>query len=160
MIVYRFIKEKYLDDPLSADGAKKVGGRWNSPGVPMLYTSDSASTAQLEILASVGDPSVLELYRLVRLSIPDDVWKIDIASLKDVQLSRNSDTPWDAPIHPEYTRAIGDEWIKSKQTLALLVPSSLCTLDYNVLINPEHERFSEIVSDLPNIGISPRLFKK
>jgi RES domain-containing protein len=157
MIVYRYIKEKYLTDPLSSEGAKKAGGRWNSPGVSMLYASKSASTAQLEILASTSDKSVLQQYRLVRLIIPNDVWKIDIDSLQDVQMTFKSNTTWDAPVHPDYTRYIGDEWINGKETLALIVPSSLCQLDYNVLINPQHHLFSKIQYDLPNIGISHRL---
>ncbi|MDO1502618.1 RES family NAD+ phosphorylase [Winogradskyella maritima] len=44
MIVYRLGKEKYKND-LSGIGAEKFGGRWNSKGVRMVYTSQSRALA-------------------------------------------------------------------------------------------------------------------
>jgi RES domain-containing protein len=43
MIVYRLAKAKYSND-LSGKGAEKTGGRWNSKGTALLYTSESQST--------------------------------------------------------------------------------------------------------------------
>jgi RES domain-containing protein len=162
MIVYRYLKEKYLNDPLSGEGAKRVGGRWNSPGTSIIYASLSASTAQLEILASVADPDALSLFRLVCIELPDNFWKIDVASLVEVQEAKGSDKAWDSQIHPEYTREIGDLWAQEKDTIALMVPSSLCPLDYNVLINTEHPSFKEQVSVvvMPAYQISQRLLVK
>ena len=55
MIVYRIADRKYKDD-LSGTGAKLIGGRWNSPGLPALYTSEHASLATLEIIVHVNKP--------------------------------------------------------------------------------------------------------
>lgn len=159
MLVYRYIKEKYLNDPLSAIGANRYGGRWNSPGKPMLYTSLNASTAQLEILAGINNPEVLSEYHLVCLELPDDYMILEPEELIRVQENRNSKVSWDASLHPEYTREIGDLWMEEQETLTLLVPSSLCQIDYNALINTKHPRFSEVkVLDKVVCPISPRLF--
>ena len=39
--VYRLIKERFTATPLSAEGARRLGGRWNPPGIGVLYTSAS-----------------------------------------------------------------------------------------------------------------------
>lgn len=163
MVVYRYLKKKYVNDPLSADGAKKTGGRWNSLGIPILYTSLSASTAQLEILASVNDSMLLSLFELVSIQLPDDsVWKVEPESLHQLQMIKGSLTSWDDPIHPSYTKEFGDFWFEERSSLALMVPSSLCALDYNVLINTEHPDFNK-VQVLPltsGYPISPRLIER
>lgn len=48
MICYRFSKEEFAKD-LSGYGAELSGGRWNSKGVPMLYSCVSQSLCLLEI---------------------------------------------------------------------------------------------------------------
>ena len=48
MIVYRLSREKYARD-LSGEGARKAGGRWNSRGIPLVYTSQSISLCALEV---------------------------------------------------------------------------------------------------------------
>ncbi|MGH7535750.1 MAG: RES family NAD+ phosphorylase, partial [Gemmatimonadales bacterium] len=35
---------------LDGKGARRAGGRWNSPGVPVVYTSGTLSLAVLELL--------------------------------------------------------------------------------------------------------------
>ncbi|AVH44025.1 RES family NAD+ phosphorylase [Agrobacterium tumefaciens] len=44
-VVYRAYQPKWAFSPLSGDGAKKVGGRFNEEGVPALYTSLEMDTA-------------------------------------------------------------------------------------------------------------------
>ena len=46
MIVYRLSKSKYSAD-LTGKGAEKAGGRWNSKGVAMVYTSTSRALVPL-----------------------------------------------------------------------------------------------------------------
>jgi RES domain-containing protein len=43
--------------------------------------------------------------------------------------------------------AIGDAWVRSRRSLALEAPSVVAPGDYNVLINPAHPSFDEIVFD-------------
>lgn len=159
MLVYRLIKEKYLDEPLSAEGAAKVGGRWNAEGTPMLYTSASAATAKLEILAGVNEYAIVQEFKLVSIEIPDSsMGRITIEELNNAQITMESEFAWDADIRPEFTVDIGEEWFRGMETLSLAVPSSLSSNDYNVLINTEHPDFERVkVIEVTNEGISQRL---
>ena len=46
MIVYRFAHPKFAHD-LSGTGARLKGGRWNTAGTPVIYTSECISLALL-----------------------------------------------------------------------------------------------------------------
>ncbi|HET6992213.1 MAG TPA: RES family NAD+ phosphorylase, partial [Bacteroidia bacterium] len=48
MIVFRLCKSNYSKD-LSGIGAEKSGGRWNSKGKAMLYTSATRALCTIEI---------------------------------------------------------------------------------------------------------------
>src|SRR5437764_448299 len=47
---WRIVKAKHAATAFSGDGAKKFGGRWNSPGIPAIYLAGSTSLAILEML--------------------------------------------------------------------------------------------------------------
>ena len=46
--VYRIVKRKFASVAFSGAGARLYGGRWNSPGVSMVYTSSTIALALLE----------------------------------------------------------------------------------------------------------------
>ncbi len=71
MIVYRLSKSKYSAD-LSGKGAEKAGGRWNSKGVAMVYTSASRALCTAEVSVHVPLGIVPVDYELVSIEIPDD----------------------------------------------------------------------------------------
>ena len=48
MIVFRLCKLEYKND-LSGNGARKFGGRWNSKGIPMIYTGETRALCSTEI---------------------------------------------------------------------------------------------------------------
>ena len=57
---WRLTKTKYLSTAWDGAGARRAGGRWNSPGVPVVYTSETLALALVEILVhlpSGGLPS-------------------------------------------------------------------------------------------------------
>lgn len=62
-LLYRALNPIYAQDPLSGEGARRFGGRFNAKGVPALYTSLSPHTALRES-AQVGtlQPTVLLAY--------------------------------------------------------------------------------------------------
>lgn len=47
-LLYRALNPIYARDPLSGEGARKHGGRFNPKGMPSLYTSQSVITALRE----------------------------------------------------------------------------------------------------------------
>ena len=62
-LLYRALNPVYAAEPLSGEGARRFGGRFNAKGVPSLYTSLSPHTALRES-AQVGtlQPTVLLAY--------------------------------------------------------------------------------------------------
>jgi hypothetical protein len=52
---WRITSEKYADTAFSGEGAKEYSGRFNSVGIPVVYTSASISLATLEPLAKARE---------------------------------------------------------------------------------------------------------
>jgi RES domain-containing protein len=70
MLVYRLYKSSYIADPLSAEGARRAGGRWNPKGYPILYTSATPELALLEVVAHLN-PTFIPKFHLLVLDVPD-----------------------------------------------------------------------------------------
>jgi RES domain-containing protein len=140
MLVWRLCRSIHAADAFSGEGARRFGGRWNSRGTPMIYTSTSLSLAAIELFVHL-DPTLA----------PDDLVAI-AATLPDGEPARNITT---ADLAPDWRsdeagpRALGDAWIQSRSTLALKVPSVPIPPEWNVLINPLHPRLGELKIDPP-----------
>jgi RES domain-containing protein len=142
MRVYRLSKEKYARD-LSGKGAERIGGRWNSKGVPMLYTANSRALCVAEIAVHVPLGILPIDYCLVSLEIPDD----SIGELSEKLLPDD----WKSFPHVESTQQLGNKHIAEQGTLALKVPSAVVQGECNYLLNPLHARFAEVKL----VGVEP-----
>lgn len=131
MELYRIAQEKFADD-LSGNGAKIFGGRWNSEGLFALYTSSYRSLALLETLAHTPAKMLdQKVYILITLSLPGNT-RIEV-------IDKNKLSPgWDAPDTRPLTKRMGDEFLKSKSSLLLAVPSVLMPEENNYLVNVLH----------------------
>ena len=67
MRVWRIARERY--DPLSGEGARLYGGRWNSPGRPVVYAAGHSALAVLEALVWTDPEDVPDDLRLFELEI-------------------------------------------------------------------------------------------
>ena len=134
MIVYRFASEPYKDD-ISGNGAAIFGGRWNSKGNPVVYTSNHISLSVLELLVHNTNLSSFKNPWLIFISIPDNVTPMDIYS---AELANGWNT------NAGYTRKMGDQFLTERHSVALRVPSSIILQESNVLINPLHRDFKKI----------------
>ena len=139
--VWRLVKEKYADSAFSGEGARQGGGRFNSPGRPVVYTSESLALAELEILVHLPTSRLLDSYVAFRAHLPDGA----VRALDRARLPSN----WRESPVPRSVQAVGDAWLKSEPSLALRVPSAVVPAEDNVLINPEHPRFEEVTIDGP-----------
>jgi RES domain-containing protein len=125
-------------DPFSAVGASLVGGRWNSPGLGTIYASLSYAGAMLECLAHAGIGRV-----------PRTLVAVEIAIAGAIAVERHDESGlpvgWD---HADLrvARAFGDAWIRELRTAVLVVPSVVARREGNVLINPRHRDFSNIIA--------------
>ena len=120
----------------SGEGAFLYGGRWNSPGVRVVYTSATQSLAALEMLVHLDDPGDLAALRFA--VIPVEVPEVCIGEVS--RLPRN----WRTYPAPTTTARIGDAWIASAETPALRVPSAVVRDEWNYLLNPAHPAFSKL----------------
>lgn len=120
MRVVRLCKRKY--GTLDGKGAAITGARWNSPGHAVAYTASCGALAVAEYLVHLGTlPTYLVL---MLIEIPDTL-----------AIERVPSVPADVAT----SRQIGDEWLDSKSTAVLEVPSVLVPRQKNFLINPKHK---------------------
>ncbi|MBK6853899.1 MAG: RES domain-containing protein [Burkholderiales bacterium] len=128
-------------DPFSPIGASLVGGRWNSPGLGVIYASQSFAGAMLECLAHAGIGRVPRTHVAVEIAI---------AGAVTVERHDDSSLPggWD---HADLrvARVFGDAWIQERRTAVLVVPSVVARREGNVLLNPQHPDFRMIVAGSP-----------
>lgn len=134
-------------------GAALHGGRWNSPGAPVVYAADSYAGALLEILVHAGTDDLPGAHHAVRVDVPADV---------PVERVRPAALPgWDGS-NERVARAAGDRWLAAGQSAVLLVPSIIAAPhDWNAVINPRHPDAARLrVSEPSAVAWDPRLFAR
>jgi len=131
MILYRCALKKWIKD-LSGKGAYLHGGRWNSPGLFMVYTAENNVLAALEVAVRIPLESISEDYLMVPLELPDSI------SMYKPKLPGN----WN--LQTELTRTVGDEFINKGKHLLMKVPSALVSDSYNFLLNPNHQDIKKV----------------
>lgn len=147
---WRIVKKKYATHAFDGEGARVNGGRWNSVGVPAIYTAGSISLAILETLVQ-GEPP-LPGYAVIAVTF-------DSVLIQDVTVD-SLPVGWNTYPAPAAVIGIGDEWLRSRKSAVLRVPSALVVRESNYLLNPAHPDFSTIViGDPDDLPIDPRLAK-
>lgn len=141
MLVWRLAREAHA--ALDGEGARIFGGRWNSPGRPMIYTASSAALAVLEVRVHLDLP--LDM-------VPRDFQLMSI-ELGDTDIEEIPSGGIDDPMF------YGDRWLREARSPAIRVPSIIVPEEWNLLINPLHPtaRNIKIVSRRP-FRFDPRLF--
>ena len=137
---WRIVKEKHAAAAFSGDGAAKFGGRWNSRGVPVVYTSGTKSLAALEILVHLNPPMFFR-YVAFRLEFAE--------SLVETLAVKTLPTDWRDEPPPPSTQAMGDAWARSARTAVLALPSVIISGEPNYLLNPAHPDFRRITIGKP-----------
>lgn len=69
--LWRMLQIRYQRDPLSGEGAKLHGGRWNPVGQPALYLACDPGTAVAEFYQGLPKPGTLAPYQLDASAIAD-----------------------------------------------------------------------------------------
>lgn len=129
MHVWRITRRAH--QALDGEGARLSGGRWNSEGVPLVYTSATLSLAALEYLAHVDVEDVPADLVALEIEVPDDT-TAETLSVEALPEEWNR-----AEGHPACVEA-GDGWARAGRTLRLGVPSAVIPHEANVLLNPKH----------------------
>jgi RES domain-containing protein len=137
---------------LDGEGARLYGGRWNSPGTPVVYTATHLTLALLEQLVHLDPNRLPAAFRAFSIVLADDlpVETVGIAAF-DVLACRQ----------------FGDAWAASLRSAALVVPSAvvpaslqpgeIATDERNVLLNPRHRSARSWQVTETGFRIDPRL---
>ena len=124
-----------IEQAFSGEGARLFGGRWNSVGTSLVYTSESVALATLEICVHLNREADLSGYRIFPVKFSSDL-------VKQVDLLPKG---WNHdPILPQ-SMEVGDAWIREASTPVLKVPSVIVPWEYNYILNPDHPDFNKIV---------------
>jgi len=149
---WRIFRTEYSSDSLSGEGARRDGGRWNRPGVPVVYLADSLPLAVLEILVRLQHVGILSGFSQARVEIPD----------RAVETIDRKDLPedWRTSPRPEAVAAIGERWVREARTAVLAVPSALLPSEKNFVMNPAHRDFGRVrVGPIEPLDLDPRLLR-
>jgi RES domain-containing protein len=145
MKVWRICRLPYAEEAFSGEGARRFGGRWNSRGVPMVYTSTSLSLAAIELFVHLEPSQAPEDLVYLSATLPDG------EPARTIQQAELPPDWWsdDIAISGETTRELGDAWIRSRSSLGIQVPSVPIRVERNVLLNPLHPRMHELRIEAP-----------
>ena len=153
MRFWRICRRPYAVAAASGDGARLYGGRWNSRGVRVVYSSTSLALAAVETFVNL-EPNLLPADLVsIEGEVPQglEIGRVDAKSLP-VRWYESRD---------ESLRRFGDAWIHAGDSVALLVPSAAIRSEWNLLLNPTHAEFSKIILNEPQpFEFDVRMFGK
>jgi RES domain-containing protein len=141
MRIWRLCRAAYAAEAFSGLGARRFGGRWNSRGVPMVYSSSSLALAAMELFVHL-EPG----------QAPDDLVYLSavLSGGEPGRTLHSAELPpawWtDNPAAGIATaRDLGDSWIRDRSSLAMMVLSVPIRVEWNILLNPLHPRIGELL---------------
>ena len=146
---WRIVKETHSASAFSGEGAYQYGGRWNSPGVRIAYTSSTKSLAALETLVHLNPPVA---FRYVAFRVEFDQGLVEKISSGALPANWTDEPP------PPSTQVLGDLWVKQARSAVLELPSVIIQGETNCLLNPAHPEFKRITIGAPEpFAFDPRL---
>lgn len=146
---WRIVPEQRADDAFVGEGARLFGGRWNSPGVAVVYASRHKSLAALEQLVHFT-PRTPNRFKAFSFQFND--------SMIENVLLRTLPKDWRQEPPPPTTQQFGDAWVRESRSAVLIVPSIIIPEELNCLLNPAHPDFKKIVIGKPeDFFFDPRL---
>ena len=126
-------------EAFSGSGGTRVDGRWHLRGRLIVYAARSESLARLEALVHFN-PAMAPKLVLIEATLPDDFVSSIAGPLP---------TGWDDVPDSGAARSVGDLWLRSGSSVAIEVPSIHSKSETNVLINPSHGDFRQLVIGAP-----------
>lgn len=84
LTVWRPVEEQYSGSAFSGEGARQHGGRFNSPGISVVYTAESLPLALVEMMTGLERYDQLRRYVFFRVGIPQgQLSKLEAEDLPD-----------------------------------------------------------------------------
>lgn len=127
MELWRVSRHQALD----GTGGTFAAGRWHTKGQLVTYCSTHSALALVEwiVRLELGIDQVPASIPYIIVDAPNDV------SIETIGANRLADD-WKSNLI--MTQEIGDDWLRSRRTALLRVPSAVVPSGDNILINPLH----------------------
>jgi RES domain-containing protein len=132
---WRLTKTKHLSTAWDGEGARRLGGRWNSVGTAVVYVSATLSLALAEVLVHLPG-GVLPAFTAIPIEFGE--------SLVTVLAPRDLPADWNRTPPAPSTQTIGDKWVMAAGSALLKVPSVVVPQEFNYVINPRHADFARV----------------
>ncbi len=136
MHAWRIAKKQFALDR-QGSGARLAGGRWNNPGVAVVYAGMTPEIAAMEKLVHTGDILPSDLV-LVRFDLPDKKSLYRSYEVEDLPKG------WDALPGSASAVNIGDSFVMEGNFLGVIVPSAVMPEAKNIVLNPNHKAFASV----------------
>jgi RES domain-containing protein len=138
VICYRVVRRQYAG--LTGEGARLYGGRFNPPGIPAVYASQSIALAVLEILVHVDKSEVPNdcVVMAIRFAGRRVSRRPNLAGTKHFTIDRFRSTFYDCPV--------------------LRVASVIVPREYNYVLLPEGDGFDAMIEWIEPLSFDRRLF--
>lgn len=125
-------------------------GRWNQFGTPMIYACSVSSLNFLELLSIKGPVVTQSSWKLISLEIDGEIPELNAGQLP---------TDWKNRPHPRSTQEFGTAWVKGMISPVLKVPACRIPIksyptEHNLLINPFHKEFLQLVKVMEEWDVS------
>jgi len=140
MQAWRIAKKQYSLERMG-NGAHSFGGRWNEPGVAVIYAGLTPEIAAMEKLVHTGDILPVDLV-LVRIDLPP---------VNELYIHyEHADLPpdWDALPGSASAVSFGNNFVATAKHLGMIVPSVVMPEAKNIVLNPNHTAFSKVKMSL------------
>jgi len=146
---WRIVKETYAATAFDGEGARRFGGRWNSQGPRVVYTSATLSLAALENLVHLNPPVA---FRYAAIPVEFDEALVEAIAAAGLPADWREEPP------PPSSMEIGDRWAKEARSAVLELPNIIIPTESNYLLNPAHPDFKRITIGKPMpFSVDPRL---
>ena len=150
MHIWRICAAKYQDSAFSGMGGLYVPGRWHFQGHKVIYTAESLALASLEIFVHLESDRVPLV--AIKAHLPTNL-KVEEVKLDDLPPN------WQDVASYSLLQKIGQNWLMSRRTPILKVPSAIVPVESNYLFNPEHPQFEVELEPPVKFKFDQRMWK-
>jgi len=127
---FRIVKPRWAPSAMDGEGARIAGGRWNPPGLPVVYLAETRALAALEMLVHLDRLARQMPLVIIEVEFPD--------SLINEVFPGDLPQDWNLAVGADPLRRLGADWLRGMRTFAMRVPSAVIPEEANFLINPRH----------------------
>lgn len=113
---WRIVKANYAATAFTGEDAPRTGGRWNSRGTWLVYSSGSQSLAALATLVHLNPPVI---FKCAVMGVTFDEGLIEKIDLPDLPSDWRQEPP------PPSTKEIGDLRVRQHRSAVLEIPARL-----------------------------------